>query len=177
MTNSRERDFIDLCKGVAILMVILVHSAQPFKLPSPWAEVLAMGQMGCQMFFVLSGYTLCRSLDTKQLTFTHFMKRRVTRIIPSWWGIICCYLLIGNISIRVLGCNFTGSNLNIWDVIINLLLLNGVVYGEVNNRVVRGGWVCRHRRDIVPTDANDFQALFQTRKQTQETVAAAPAHG
>lgn len=140
MTTENKHNFIDFCKGMAIIMVILVHSAQPFNLIYPWNNVFGILQLGVQIFFVLSGYTQCHSLNTKKLTFIQFMKNRINRIAPNWWGIICCYLILGNLSILFFGRNLTGSDLRPRDVFINILMLNGIVTGDANNLVVRCGW-------------------------------------
>ena len=42
---------VDLFKGVAIIMIIIVHSAQIYNLPDFVKSITNFGQMGCQMFF------------------------------------------------------------------------------------------------------------------------------
>lgn len=49
---------VDIFKGIAIIMVILVHSAQTFELPKGINYILNFGQMGCQIFFLLSSFTM-----------------------------------------------------------------------------------------------------------------------
>ena len=45
---------VDLFKGVAIINIIIVHSAQIYNLPDFVKSITNFGQMGCQMFFLMS---------------------------------------------------------------------------------------------------------------------------
>ena len=58
---------VTVFKGIAILMVVLVHIEQKFQLPEWMTYVPQMGQLGCQIFLVLSSYTLCFSVDKKKM--------------------------------------------------------------------------------------------------------------
>lgn len=131
---------VTVYKGIAILMVILVHVAQPFSLPQ-WMEYIPrLGQLGCQIFLTLSAYTLCFSLERKSITYFSFQKKRWLRIVPGYWSMIVIYLLLGNASLLLLKRNILGTSTNWAHIIINAFLLNGLVPGEANNLVVRGGW-------------------------------------
>lgn len=67
-TSTNRFDYIDALRGVAILMVIAVHSSQSVtNLPALVSKVASYGQMGVQLFFVLSAITLCYSIDQKPL--------------------------------------------------------------------------------------------------------------
>lgn len=58
----KQRDsLVDIFKGIAIMMVVLVHSAQTFDLPKEVAYIPKLGQMGCQIFYLLSSFTLIYS--------------------------------------------------------------------------------------------------------------------
>ncbi len=127
-------------KGVAICMIIFVHSSQYFLLPA-WAKKLPQfGQMGCQIFFVLSAYTLCLSLEKNQTKTLPFLKRRIFRILPSYWTMIVVYVVY-RFAFRLF-FNFEGfsGNPNFWEILANVFFIHGLIPGQANNYVVRGGW-------------------------------------
>lgn len=121
-------------------MVILVHIAQPFSLPQWMGYIPKLGQLGCQIFLVISAYTLCFSLERGANTYFNFQKKRWLRIVPGYWSMIVIYLLLGGFSLLLLNRNVFGTSTNWKHIIINFFLLNGLVPGEANNHVVRGGW-------------------------------------
>ena len=57
---GKRSSAIDLIRGIAIWMVFLNHLGQAFDVPF---EITRFGQMGCQMFFVVSGFTCCYSFN------------------------------------------------------------------------------------------------------------------
>ncbi len=121
-------------------MVLIVHSAQRFDLPK-WGTVIPrFCQMGCQWFFVLSSFTLCNSYDKKKPKYFSFIKSRLYRIWLPYVCAISLSVVFSIISIKVTGANILNSSLKKIDIIINLLLLNGLFPTTANNLVLRGGW-------------------------------------
>ena len=57
----KRNPLVDIFKGIAIMMVILVHSAQTFGLPEGVNYIPKLGQLGCQIFFLLSSFTIIYS--------------------------------------------------------------------------------------------------------------------
>lgn len=136
--------FIDSIRGIAILMVILVHTSQSLVLPYGWLKFFASyGQMGVQLFFVASAYTLCLSFSKRKNeknAIAKFYIRRFFRIAPVYYlGIIgyftfrvlLNYLKIGQISVPE---QYTFLN-----VMANVIFVNGI-YSPANNNIVPGGW-------------------------------------
>lgn len=71
--------------GLAILWVFLFHVGG---IGVPYIDsVLAKGYLGVDIFFFLSGWGLCHSLE-KSPDLKSFYVRRMMRIIPTWWLII-----------------------------------------------------------------------------------------
>ncbi len=131
---------VDFCKGIAILMVILVHFAQVFSMPSILHIIPKFCQMGCQMFLILSAFTLCLSYSKKQPKYKDFIFSRIHRI---WFTYVCAIVVFVGIAVlskKLLGDNILNSSKNPADILINVFLLNGLVPTTANNRVVRGGW-------------------------------------
>jgi len=139
--NTLERCWtVTFFKGIAIIMVILVHAAQRFSLPL-WSTMLPkFSQMGCQIFFVLSAFTLCLSLDKKKDGFMAFMRKRMIRIAPGYWSMIIIYLCLATVSYLILDSNIFNTETNIYGLLSNAIFIHGLLPTRANNLVVRGGW-------------------------------------
>src|SRR5690348_13706360 len=88
-------DYIDAMRGIAILLVILVHSAFDLAIKGPAGRIGAMGQFGVQMFFVASALTLCLSWEARRdepHPMKSFLIRRFFRIAPMYYFGIAFYL-------------------------------------------------------------------------------------
>ena len=85
--------FINSARGIAIIMVIIVHASQLYHFKNSTIKMLFdYGQMGVQLFFIASAYTLCLSSEKRkdeENTLTNFYTRRFFRIFPIYYlGII-----------------------------------------------------------------------------------------
>ena len=135
-----SRELSEFFKGIAVFMVILVHTHQCFRLSAAQNLIQQFCQMGCQIFFVLSSYGLCHSFSAKKITWFSHMKKRISKLAAGYW---CAILLYG---IYRAGMAFLAKEdilqaLNIPGILINGLFLNGFVpIPEINNGIVRGGW-------------------------------------
>jgi peptidoglycan/LPS O-acetylase OafA/YrhL len=120
---------IDVLRGIAILFVVMVHSGQKVActgLINGFAEV---GQMGVQIFFVASAFTLYSSM-ARNLSLRNFYLRRYFRIAPLYYIGILFYAI------------YRGTHLDHWHlsiIIPNILLVHGL-YPPSTNSVVPGGW-------------------------------------
>lgn len=137
VNNGKKLVTIDIMRGIAILLVILVHTSQRVEgnmLLRPFADY---GQMGVQLFFVASAFTLCYSMDARSAngdSLKNFYIRRFFRIAPSYYFGILLYYIITSINTTV-----WISNKNPIDIMLNILFLNGL-FESANNSVVPGGW-------------------------------------
>ncbi|MEY8215452.1 MAG: acyltransferase, partial [Colwellia sp.] len=142
--SSLKYGFIDSIRGIAILMVILVHTSQSLTLPEGWLQLVSSyGQMGVQLFFVASAYTLCLTFEKRgreDNALANFYIRRFFRIAPIYYlGILCYFLLrtfegylkVGQVAIPE---QYTAVN-----VLANFAFINGL-YEPANNNIVPGGW-------------------------------------
>jgi peptidoglycan/LPS O-acetylase OafA/YrhL len=77
---------LDGIRGVAIALVVGFHAMGTFTPPRlhPLLWPLAGGTLGVDLFFVLSGYLLVTSWESKRSLRT-FWRRRLTRIFPAYW--------------------------------------------------------------------------------------------
>jgi len=143
--------YIDSIRGVAILLVILVHTSQSLELESSALMLISeYGQMGVQLFFVASGFTMCLSFSRRRnesMPVLAFYIRRFFRIAPMYYlGIIgycvfrtlLAYIENGQVIIPdgqlMIPDQYTPMN-----ILANTLFLHGV-YAPANNNIVPGGW-------------------------------------
>ena len=128
---------IDMMRGLAILMVIAVHTHQVVPGTSVYAGVAMYGQMGVQLFFVASAFTLCNSYAYdagKPHRKAIFWLRRYFRIAPGYYFGIIFYVIVG----MVFGLLRESHSLT--NIVLNILLVNGLSPTSANNDVVPGGW-------------------------------------
>lgn len=87
-------------RGMAVFLVFLVHY---MTLIGPWlgphrllaliaSRVHAMGNVGVDLFFVLSGFLIYGAVVSKPQRFLRFMRRRVVRIYPAFLAVFVLYL-------------------------------------------------------------------------------------
>ena len=87
--------FLDFLKGIAILMIILVHSGISMEgINQTLRESLSFGQMGCQLFFIISGFAISLSWFQKKRTVFQFYKNRYISIAPAYYIAIIFWLIL-----------------------------------------------------------------------------------
>lgn len=142
---SMERhkfESIDIMRGIAILMVIAVHTSQKIEGDLILNAFYKYGQMGVQMFFVSSAFTLCYSAEirrSKDEYLTNFYIRRFFRIAPGYYTGILIYFLLNVLCNTMNITSAWKNNDDPINILVNILFLNGL-YFPANNNVVPGGW-------------------------------------
>ena len=142
--KNQKLGYIDAARGIAILMVIFIHTAQSVDgLSAPVYALSQYGQMGVQLFFVASAYTLCRAFWQRReepMPIRAFFIRRFFRIAPLYYFGIALYLLV-HLATRELDLHrvmvlgpYSPKN-----VAANVLFIHGFV-PSANNSIVPGGW-------------------------------------
>lgn len=122
-----------------MLMVLMVHTAQIVYFPFP--NIAQFGQMGCQIFLILSAYMLCDTYFRKKPSYKTFIKHRFARLASGYWIAITLYILLVGLSFLILNYNyFNKVYVTPLNIIINVLLLNGLAPTHANNHLVLGGW-------------------------------------
>jgi peptidoglycan/LPS O-acetylase OafA/YrhL len=137
--TTRNRS-LDVLRGVAILMVILSHCAHrsPSVVPGFAAFALDYGQLGVQLFFIVSGYTMMLTYGSTidVAAAASFYLRRVFRIVPLFWIAILFYLTISNGE----GSRFWAPDgVSVSDVVLTIFFLH-LSSPTAFNSVVPGGW-------------------------------------
>ena len=82
--------------GLAIFWIFFYHTGVDMPV---LRELFAMGWMGVDIFFFVSGYGLCASLS-KNCSVKSFFWRRFIRIMPTWWIILTLMAIVGAIVIK-----------------------------------------------------------------------------
>ncbi|MCA8953994.1 MAG: acyltransferase [Planctomycetes bacterium] len=96
---------LDGLRGIAILLVILMHTSGPpagvpllpTRFDLGYARVAAYGWAGVDLFFVLSGFLITGILVAAKARpnyFTNFFARRTLRIFPLYYAIVALRLFV-----------------------------------------------------------------------------------
>jgi len=137
---TQRNQSLDLLRGVAVLLVVASHCASEATGAVPGLTALAMdyGQLGVQLFFIVSGYTMMLTFGDRidSAAVRSFYIRRVFRIVPLFWIAIIFYLLFTR-----------GEGFRTWaphgisagDVLLTFLFLHWDSVTAFNS-VVPGGW-------------------------------------
>lgn len=133
--SHRRIPLVDIFKGFAMIMVVIVHAEQIIALPSGVDCIAKFGQMGCQIFFLMSGFTLCISNSDGG----GILISRIIKLIPAYWTMVIINGILTFLSLWVLGANHFWTSETFLDYIVNLLFLHGFI-PSANNNVVLGGW-------------------------------------
>ena len=133
----KKLDYVDALRGLAILGIIMVHSAQygSLHLPRVFENVIGEGARGVQLFFLVSAFTLFFSFKNragKELNpVKNFFIRRFFRIAPMYYLGIFYFLLQDH-----LAGNMQVSGFNIAS---NFFFLHGLSPYWIAS-LVHGGW-------------------------------------
>lgn len=131
---------MDLLRGAAISLVVLAHcgSATTSVVPGLASFAAHYGEMGVQLFFIVSGYTMMLTFGVRDslAAARSFYIRRIFRIVPLFWIAIPFYLLVTK-----------GEGFAMWapdgvsarDVALTVLCLHWSSVTAFNS-VVPGGW-------------------------------------
>lgn len=127
---------LDTLRGIAIAMVVVYHVQLHFGAPGALGTLAHLGYNGVQLFFIVSGITMCymwaaRKSETWETG--KFLVRRLCRIAPPFWFAIAFYLLWRRTGLSSLAP--AGAS----DVLLTALLAHGFS-SHAMNLVVPGGW-------------------------------------
>lgn len=82
--NNKKLLNLDIIRAIAAIMVVLVH-----------LELFGWGGHGVELFLLLTGFTAFLSIDRhKDKSAVAYYKRRLARILPSYYGVVLIYFFI-----------------------------------------------------------------------------------
>ncbi|TBO42190.1 acyltransferase family protein [Pedobacter kyonggii] len=129
MSNNLNRlRYLDALRGVAVLLVMMVHSTElsnTSSFPLMVANFISSGVFGVQLFFIISAFTLFYTLSIEKKTKTDFYLRRFFRIAPAYYVAILFYSFYSG---------YWGSG-----TLLNFAFLHGFAPKSINS-IVPGGW-------------------------------------
>lgn len=136
---------IDLLKGIAMILIILLHSIQRIDgIPAIVRLPLLFGQVGVQLFFVCSGFLLAKTYFKKDTAISfsshgkYMLKKYISLALPFIFFLIV-YIII-NLVFEKNGIEVPyENNTSLVSVLLNALMLHGLFPFCLNN-VVPGGW-------------------------------------
>jgi peptidoglycan/LPS O-acetylase OafA/YrhL len=138
--SDKNLNYIDALRGVAILLVIGVHTTIfGAQLPSVLYNVFQNGARGVQLFFMISAFTLFFSLEREGdgYSVVNFYIRRFLRIAPLYYVAICYFLFQDGFGERYwLG---DMNEITVSNIVANLFFLHGINAYWINS-IVPGGW-------------------------------------
>jgi peptidoglycan/LPS O-acetylase OafA/YrhL len=135
-----RKGYLDAVRAFAAFLVVVVHTGQFFPASNHFIQLFAaMGQLGVQLFFVLSAFLIFESLDRlrgKALPLTEFFVHRFLRIAPLYYTAIVVSFVMFCVLFPSLGMGpaYTPTN-----ILANVLFLHGLV-PAANQSIVGGGW-------------------------------------
>ena len=142
MQNTLKKlDYIDAVRGIAVLMVLFVHTLtfmDTANLHHFFRIIAEQGRMGVQLFYMASAFTLFYSLSQRSDNFGFFI-RRIFRIAPMFYLATIFYFVLYSIypnpNIEAAGLE-TFTFLNLFS---HLTFLHGFSPYWINT-IVPGGW-------------------------------------
>lgn len=135
--------YIDMMRGIAVLMVVLVHVYNDFGskwIPKGVDKIFIAGHFGVQLFFLASAFTIFNSYfsryDKEESPNKNFFIRRFFRIAPLYYLAIIYYLWQNGT-----GPNFWsgGQPITVKGVLLNFTFMHGFSPYYINS-IVPGGW-------------------------------------
>lgn len=122
---------IQYLRAFAAILVLMSHII--FKLDlhsSSFFSGFNIGGYGVDLFFIISGFIMCLTIDKKNSTFFQFIKARFIRIIPLYWilSLVALFVFILKPSL----VNSSGGHTSIWASFT--LIPNGDKY------LINNGW-------------------------------------
>ncbi len=141
---------IDMLKGIGIIMIIIVHNRHfILKNTEGYRALVNYGQMGCQIFFLVSGMALCYSWfhqleksPAKSFSgnYISFIIRRYMRLAPGFLIMLALNFILNVILIDIFhyspGFIMTRTPLAL---LTNVFFIHGF-FPDYINSVFPGGW-------------------------------------
>lgn len=91
---------IQILRALAAAGVILFHIVENAKLHGIHVSIFSLfgtfGNMGVDVFFVISGFVMAESRNRAPLNATSFLARRLLRIVPLYWALTLFYYALGS---------------------------------------------------------------------------------
>lgn len=122
---------VQYLRAFAAIMVVLTHISHKLNVNSiDMLEWFTIGHYGVDLFFIISGFIMCLTVDKKQITFRSFMTARFIRILPLYWLLTTVALAVFLIEPSIV--NSSGGNTSI--------LTSYFLLPTEDKFLIRNGW-------------------------------------
>lgn len=143
-TMNQKLKSLDIIKGISIIMIIITHNRHFImqNMSVAWS-LINYGQMGCQFFFFVSGFSLCYTwehMDHSRCKAFRFILRRYLKLAPGFLIFMAIHLALNILLMDIL--HFPPGfiiNRDPRALLTNALFLHGLFPAYVNNGFP-GGW-------------------------------------
>lgn len=111
--NSKFLITFDIARSTALLLILCMHIESGFNsyTGNNFQNFVGIGSYGVPIFFFISGFLIFKSLNvTPVVHFSHFWRKRITRIVPLYYSMLIIYILCIIIFSKILN-NFQEINL------------------------------------------------------------------
>lgn len=136
----RRNPSLDLLRGLAIAMVVLTHCSHTAASAIPGLRFFSShyGELGVQLFFIVSGYTMMLTFGDKvdSASTRSFYIRRIFRIAPLFWAAIAFYLMMPTDPDQKM---WAPDGIGTHEIVLTFLFLHWTSVTAFNS-VVPGGW-------------------------------------
>jgi peptidoglycan/LPS O-acetylase OafA/YrhL len=134
--KSNKYEWVDALRGYATILVILIHCSQSFKVSDFGKKIYENGDLGVQLFFILSSFTLFNSYSKristeKESINRNFFIRRFFRIAPYYYVAGLIYVFYKSV--------IKHNEINIKNLVANYTFTNGIYLPGIND-IPPGGW-------------------------------------
>ncbi len=140
LRNYGDTNFITGIRAIAASMVVMVHTAAFSDFGPLGQAISSAGKYGVEIFFVISGFTIAKTF-TDARDYRAYLTRRLARILPLYWFIICTGLLL--ITTNIIGhpvwmLKF-GSKPDFYNLAMHLSMLSFLDY-KIANSILGVEW-------------------------------------
>ena len=137
--NESKLDYIDALRGWAILGVMAIHCQFDF-VPEGWlSPIIQSGKYGVQLFYVVSAFTLMRSislrLEKNRFSKKEYFLRRFFRIAPLFYFYLIVYIFVYGFSPQY----WTPNGVELKDLLLLFIFCHGW-HPETINSIIPVSW-------------------------------------
>ncbi|MCB2256202.1 acyltransferase [Pseudomonas chlororaphis] len=119
-------DFIQALRGIAALMVLMLHTIQQQNIPKDsgiYYWLFSGGGAGVPLFFIISGFIMAystRGVESSAKSSLIFLIKRLSRVWPTYAILTIIFWATVTVVDSFLGAHFPYS---IWDVLISIIFI------------------------------------------------------
>lgn len=137
MSAQARLESLDVLRGVAIFLVVAFHTSLLLNWSAPVTAGFAVGNLGVQLFFLISAFTMCYMWEARageSRPVAKFYLRRWLRIAPPFWFAMILYTVI-----RWATRAPELASMGLGDYLLTVTFLHSFSPHAIN-LVVPGGW-------------------------------------